>query len=73
MGSRRIESPPRSSVAAAALQRELRRRLHLYLYDESGMTPAGTAIYSLADPRAVRISRYIAGSVSSTARRGACR
>jgi len=57
MGSRRIASPVGSS--AAALQRELRRRLHLYVYDESGVTPAGTAIYSLADPREARISRYI--------------
>lgn len=48
-----------SSPAAAVLQRELRRRLHLHLVDESGVTPAGTAIYSLADPREVRVSRYI--------------
>jgi hypothetical protein len=34
----------------------LRRRLHLHLYDESGATPAGIAIYSLADPREVRVS-----------------
>jgi len=34
-------------------------RLHLQLYDESGVAPAGTAIYSLADPREVRVSRYI--------------
>jgi hypothetical protein len=41
------------------VEHELRRRLRLHLYDESGTTPAGTAIYSLADPRAVRVSRYI--------------
>jgi hypothetical protein len=57
-----------SSPAAAALQRELRRRLHLHLYDESGMTPAGTAIYSLADPREARISRYV-GQTAQPARR----
>ena len=34
-------------------------RLQLHLYDESGMTPEGIAIYSLADPRAVRASRYV--------------
>jgi hypothetical protein len=59
MASRRSESPLESSAAAATLQRELRRRLHLCLFDESGATPAGTAIYSLADPREARITRYI--------------
>lgn len=59
MASRRCESLLGSPSAAATLQRELRRRLHLYLLDESGVTPAGTAIYSLADPREARISRYI--------------
>lgn len=59
MASRRSESPLGSPPAAVVLQRELRRRLHLYLFDESGVTPAGTAIYSLADPREARVSRYI--------------
>jgi len=59
MASRRSESPLGSSPAALALQRELRRRLHQLLYDESGVTPAGAAIYSLADPREARVSRYI--------------
>ena len=66
MGLRRIESP--IGPSAAALQRELRRRLQLHLYDESGVTPAGTAIYSLADPREARISRYI-GQTRQPARR----
>jgi hypothetical protein len=34
-------------------------RLRLHLYDESGMEPEGIAIYSLADPRDVRASRYV--------------
>jgi hypothetical protein len=68
MASRHSESPLGSSPAAAALQRELRRRLHLHLYDESGVTPAGTAIYSLADPREVRVSRYV-GQTTQPARR----
>ena len=68
MASRRSESPLGSSPAAAALQRELRRRLHWHLYDESGVTPAGAAIYSLADPREVRISRYV-GQTAQPARR----
>jgi hypothetical protein len=46
-------------AATAAVQHELRRRLRLHLYDESGVTPAGTAIYSLADPRDARTSRYV--------------
>ena len=29
------------------------------LYDDSGMVPTGTAIYSLADPRELRRPRYI--------------
>ena len=40
-------------------QRALRRRLRVHLYDEFGALPEGTAIYSLADPRDVRASRYI--------------
>jgi hypothetical protein len=53
------QSPPGVPPPALLLQRELRRRLHLYLFDESGVTPAGTAIYSLADPREMRVTRYI--------------
>src|SRR5215469_18209145 len=68
MASCRSESPLGSSPAAAALQRELRRRLHLLLYDESGVTPAGVAIYSLADPREARVSRYV-GQTAQPARR----
>jgi hypothetical protein len=30
-----------------------------HLFDESGLEPAGIAIYSLADPRDVRVPRYI--------------
>ncbi|HVN43792.1 MAG TPA: hypothetical protein VMT66_00970 [Steroidobacteraceae bacterium] len=36
-----------------------RWRLRLHLYDESGTTPEGIAIYSLADPREARTSRYV--------------
>jgi hypothetical protein len=68
MASRRSESPLGSSPAAAPLQRDLRRRLHLHLYDESGVAPAGTAIYSLADPREVRLTRYV-GQTAQPARR----
>jgi hypothetical protein len=68
MASRRSESPLGSPPAAVVLQRELRCRLHRYLFDESGVTPAGTAIYSLADPREARVSRYI-GQTAQPGRR----
>jgi len=48
-----LETPP------ADLQQLLRRRLPHHVYDESGVAPSGTAIYSLADPRDVRASRYV--------------
>ena len=47
------------SAAAADLPHSLRWRLCLHLFDESAAPSAGTAIYSLADPRSVRLSRYI--------------
>ena len=59
MASRRSESLPECRAAAAVRHAELRQRLHLLLFDESGVNPAGTAIYSLADPREARVSRYI--------------
>ena len=62
MPSGRSESMSVPSRPPPGLQRQPRRRLHLHLYDESGVTPAGTAIYSLADPRAARVSRYIGQS-----------
>jgi hypothetical protein len=68
MASRHSATLIARSAAAVALQHELRRRLHLFLYDDSGVTPAGTAIYSLADPRAARVSRYI-GQTAQPARR----
>jgi hypothetical protein len=68
MASRRSESPLGSPPAAVVLQRALRCRLHRYLFDESGVTPAGTALYSLADPREARVSRYI-GQTAQPGRR----
>jgi len=50
------------------VEQQLRRRLRLHLYDESAVTPLGTAIYSLADPREVRVSRYV-GQTADPARR----
>jgi hypothetical protein len=39
--------------------RHLRRHTGVHLYDDSGVVPEGTAIYSLSDPRDVREVRYI--------------
>lgn len=55
-------------MSADELQQLLRRRLPHHVYDESGVAPAGTAIYSLADPRDVRASRYV-GQTADPCRR----
>jgi hypothetical protein len=55
-------------MPAADLQQLLRRRLPQQLYDESGLAPTGTAIYSLADPREVRASRYVGRTAHPTRR-----
>ena len=47
------------SLDATGTSAALRRRLRLHLFDESASMPAGIAIYSLADPREVRASRYV--------------
>lgn len=57
-----------ASAAPRSLQYELRRRMALHLYDESGTTPDGIAIYSLADPREVRLSRYVGQTARPRAR-----
>jgi hypothetical protein len=46
----------------AELARRLRQHSRRELYDASGLAPAGTAIYSLADPRDLRLTRYIGQS-----------
>jgi len=50
------------------LTRLIRRHAEREIYDDSGVDPVGTAIYSLADPRDLRTSRYI-GQTSSPKRR----
>ena len=50
------------------LAQRLRRHVSAQLYDDSGLEPVGTAIYSLADPRLLRCSRYI-GQTSAPRRR----
>jgi hypothetical protein len=53
------ESMSAPCAGAADWPHPLRWRLRLHLLDESAAAQAGIAIYSLADPRAVRDSRYI--------------
>ena len=46
------------------LTRRIRRQVERELFDDSGVSPAGTAIYSLADPRELRLTRYIGQSAA---------
>jgi hypothetical protein len=47
--------PSGDRILALRVRQHLRREL----YDESQVTPRGRAVYSLADPRELRMSRYI--------------
>jgi len=50
------------------MSRRIRDHVRCELYDDSRSEPAGTALYSLADPRDLRLTRYI-GQTSSPRRR----
>jgi hypothetical protein len=52
----RLSSPV---LTRAQLTRHVRRHVDVEYYDESGVAPFGTAIYSLADPRDIRNVRYV--------------
>jgi hypothetical protein len=52
----------------AQLARHIRQHVARELYDDSGLEPVGTAIYSLAYPRDLRLTRYI-GQTSVPRRR----
>jgi hypothetical protein len=52
----------------AQLARHIRARLLSHLYDDSGVTPGGIAIYSLSDPRDIRNIRYV-GQTAAPRRR----
>jgi hypothetical protein len=43
----------------AQCRQHLRHYVNAQIYDESGVPPAGTAIYSLSDPRHIREVRYV--------------
>lgn len=48
--------------------RQVRLHVRQQLYDESGMSAHGIAIYTMSDPRSIREVRYV-GQTSSPARR----
>ena len=50
------------------LSRRISQHVDQELYDDSRLAPAGAAIYSLADPRDLRITRYV-GQTSTPRRR----
>ena len=52
----------------ATLNREIRRRLPALRFDASGAEPSGFAIYTLSDPRDVRLVRYV-GQTANPSRR----
>ena len=60
-----IEAP---LLTKAQIARHIRTQLLSHLYDDSGVTPGGVAIYSLSDPRDVRNIRYV-GQTASPRRR----
>jgi hypothetical protein len=57
-----------SSLNRAQIGQQVRRHVREQLYDESGMSAHGIAIYILSDPRSIRDVRYV-GQTSSPARR----
>jgi hypothetical protein len=55
-------------LTRTSLARLIAQHVRQELYDDSGVEPAGIAIYSLADPRDLRLTRYV-GQTSSPRRR----
>ena len=55
-------------LTKAEVARRIRQHVARELYDDSGLVAMGTAIYSLADPRDLRLTRYI-GQSSAPQRR----
>lgn len=55
-------------LTEAQLAQRIRDHVRRELYDDSRLDPVGTAIYSLADPRDLRLTRYI-GQTAAPRRR----
>jgi hypothetical protein len=51
-------------LTQTSLARLIAQHARRELYDDSGVEPAGIAIYSLADPRDLRLTRYIGQSAA---------
>lgn len=46
-------------MTKSQLQRQVRSLARTQLFDDSGVDPAGVALYTLSDPRDIRLPRYI--------------
>ncbi len=57
-----------SGTSNAAIGVRVRRHIRAELYDDSGDSAGGIAIYTLSDPRSIRDVRYV-GQTKSPARR----
>jgi hypothetical protein len=51
-------------LTEAQLAHRIRQHVGRELYDDSRLEPVGTAIYSLADPRDLRLTRYVGQSAA---------
>jgi hypothetical protein len=57
-----------AALSAAALARQVRRRLDALICDDSGVAAEGVALYTLSDPRELRTVRYV-GQTTAPRRR----
>jgi hypothetical protein len=62
------EGAAAAALSAAALSRQVRRRLDALVCDDSGVAAEGVAIYTLSDPRELRTVRYV-GQTAAPRRR----
>jgi hypothetical protein len=57
-----LDPPPGPVLDRAQIARYIRSHVAAQVYDESGLPPHGTAIYTLSDPRELRLVRYVGQS-----------
>src|SRR4051794_37585814 len=70
MSGRFGREPDVPSAVAATFTREIRRRLPALRFDDSGDEPSAFAVYTLTDPRDIRLVRYV-GQTANPSRRHA--
>jgi hypothetical protein len=63
-----LDTPRSTSPDRSSLLREVRGHLSAHLYDESPTGSGGVAIYSLSDPRDIRLIQYV-GQTAAPRRR----